>query len=259
MAVKKVRIRVGGGTEGKLIYYSYIILRSRGDPLLSGGEYGSGFAFLKRRDKVGFIPQLYALRDALTKLSNEGDQFEIRFYSTNNRLYHALLNWGSQYRDKRLIDLFNEVRSLSNRIGLLKVIASNPAKMEGWLKRAARRHFEELYKAVLDDADVWVSRDGGGYVVYVLNNSDRRIPLEYFVKRELKASKYIEGVIVMRSSGSITRLLYHTTRRHDMKVIRILRSRDSGFVRIKMGSFRCLYLTKSPVEEVESRLLEVFS
>lgn len=257
--MKRVRIRVGGGAEGKLIYYSYIIFRGRGDPWLSDGEYGSGFAFLKRRDKVGFIPQLYALRDALIKLGDKGDQFEIRFYSTNNRLYHALLNWGSGYRDKRIIDLLNEVRSLSNRIGLLRVIASNPTKIEGWLKRVARRRFEELYKAVLDDAEVWVSRDEGGYVVYVLNNSDRRIPLEYFVRRELKASKDVEGVIVMRSSGSITRLLYHTTRRHDMKVIRILRSRDSGFVRMRMGTFRCLYLTKSPVEEVESRLLEVFS
>ena len=253
--MRKARIRVGGGVKGRLIFYSYEI----------SGDFWNGsrtiieknFAFLSRRDKTGLTPFLYGLRDGMKRFGEEAeDQYELVFHCFNSRLYTLLTTWGEGYRDPLILNLLSEIKNLSNRIGYLKVRFSKPTETESRLAGIARRYLRETVKKILEEAESWVSSEDG-YLIYILKESSKIVPLEYLSSIELKRWVNFKGMILMRRSGSLTKLFYHSLN-GSKHVIEALKSIDPGYLKMWAGTYKCLYLTRTPPEKLEDLLLEVF-
>lgn len=254
--MKKARVRVGGGSRGKLIYYGYTIYGDRWGRICR--SYGYGYRFLPRRDKTGLTPYLYGLKATLKKIVDEADnQYELIYYCSDRRLYQLLSSWGSGYRDKMIIDLLNEVRSLSNSIGYLRIVDSRITSGEAMLRKNAWNRFMEDVEEVFRKSRSWITSEDG-YLVYVFDEPAKHIPLEYLSTVSMRREKGIGGIILLRRSGTVTKLFYHSLN-SSKEIIDSLKNMDPGFIREWRGTYRCLYITRSSLEDIENVLLEVSS
>lgn len=252
--MKKAKLIACGRRIGRLIYYGYAIYGDRWGRL--SGFWDAGYRFLPRRDKTGLTPYLYGLKTGLEKIREKtDDQYEIICYCSNDRLYKLLLSWGEGYRDKMIIDLVNEVRRLGNSIGYLKIVSMKKKRRMGWLIKVAEKRLANEVEEALRKCRSWITSEDG-YLVCLLDESTRHIPLEYFSKTIIRRENNIKGVILVRSSGSTTRLLLHSLN-GSKEILDGLKKRDYGYICGWRGTYRCLYVTRSSLEDVEELLLEV--
>jgi hypothetical protein len=254
--VKKARVRVGGGCRGRLIYYGYTVY---GDKWKWMTELeGYGYRFLPRRDKTGLTPYLHGLKSALKKIVDEADgQYELVYYCPTRRLYELLSSWGNGYRDKMIVDLVNEVKRLSNNVGYMKIVKSKITSIEKRIRRGAEKKFNKDVEEVFEESRSWITSEDG-YIVYVLDESSRHIPLEYLSLIAIHRENDIKGVILVRSSGTVTRLLHHSIE-GSREILDRLKKMDLGFVGEWRGTYRSLYVTRSSIDDLEELLLEVAS
>jgi hypothetical protein len=254
--VKKARVRVGGGCRGRLIYYGYTVY---GDKWRWMTELeGYGYRFLPRRDKTGLTPYLHGLKSALKKIIDEADdQYELVYYCPNRRLYELLSSWGNGYRDKMIVDLVNEVKRLSNSIGYMRIVKSKITSIEKRIRRDAEGKFNKAVEEVFKESRSWITSEDG-YIVYILDESSKHIPLEYLSSIAIHRENGAKGVILLRSSGIVTRLLHHSIE-GSREILDRLRRMDLGFVGEWRGTYRSLYVTRSSIDDLEELLLEVAS
>jgi hypothetical protein len=254
--VKKARVRVGGGCRGRLIYYGYTVY---GDKWKWMTELeGYGYRFLPRRDKTGLTPYLHGLKSALKKIIDEAnDQYELIYYCPNKRLYELLSSWGDGYRDKMIIDLVNEVKRLSNSIGYMRIVKSKITSIEKWIRSDAEEKFNKDIEGVFEESRSWITGEDG-YIVYVLDESSRHIPLGYLSSIAIRKENGAKGVILLRGSGTVTRLLHYSIE-GSREILDRLKRIDLGFVGEWRGTYRSLYVTRSSIDGLEELLLEVAS
>jgi len=254
--VKKARVRVGGGCRGRLIYYGYTVYGDKWGWMTELEGYG--YRFLPRRDKTGLTPYLHGLKSALKKIVDEADgQYELVYYCPTRRLYELLSSWGNGYRDKMIIDLVNEVKRLSNNVGYMKIVKSKITSIEKRIRRGAEKKFNKDVEEVFEESRSWITSEDG-YIVYVLDESSRHIPLEYLSLIAIHRENDIKGVILVRSSGTVTRLLHHSIE-GSREILDRLKKMDLGFVGEWRGTYRSLYVTRSSIDDLEELLLEVAS
>jgi len=254
--MKKARVRVGGGCRGRLIYYGYTVYGDKWRWMDKLEDYG--YRFLPRRDKTGLTPYLHGLRSALKKIMDEADgQYELVYYCPSKRLYELLSSWGDGYRDKMITDLVNEVKGLSNSIGYMKIVKSKITRIEKWTRKKAEEKFTEDVEEVFRECRSWITSEDG-YIVYILDESSKQMPLEYLSSTAIRRENGIKGAILVRSSGTITRLLYHSLN-GSKEILDKLKKIDIGFVSEWRGTYRSLYVTRSSIDDVEELLLEVSS
>jgi len=236
--MKKARVRVGEGCRGRLIYY--------------------GYRFMPRRDKTGLTPYLHGLRSALKKIMDETDgQYELVYYCPSKRLYELLSSWGDGYRDRMIIDLVNEVKGLSNSIGYMKIVKSKITRIEKWISERAEEEFNEDVEEVFRKCRSWITSEDG-YMVYILDESSKHLPLEYLSSKAIRKENNTKGVMLVRSSGTVTRLLYHSLD-GSKEILDKLKKMDPGFVSEWRGTYRSLYITRSSIDYIEELLLEAAS
>ena len=158
--MRKVVVRVGGGQGGRLVYWAYLV---HGD--VWSGESSqlssTGFRFLRRKDKLGIACYLFglrsALRDLLADMERRGtcEQYLVRFYCVDDRLFDVLSRWGYGLHDPLFKGLVNEVRHLANRIGLAR---PQGAHMEEALKVKAssqlHKHAREVVRRAQIDSSI---------------------------------------------------------------------------------------------------------
>jgi len=254
--MKKARVRVGGGCRGRLIYYGYTVYGDKWRWMSELEDYG--YRFLPRRDKTGLTPYLHGLRSALKKIMDETDgQYELVYYCPSKRLYELLSSWGDGYRDRMIIDLVNEVRRLSNSIGYMKIVKSKITDTEKWIRKKAEDKLAEDVEEVFRSCRSWITSEDG-YMVYILDDSSKHMPLEYLSSTAIRKEKSIKGVILVRSSGAITRLLYHSLD-GSKEILDKLKKMDAGLTSERRGTYRSLYVTRSSIDDIEELLLEAAS
>jgi len=254
--MKKARVRVGGGCRGRLIYYGYTVYGDKWRSIDELEDYG--YRFLPRRDKTGLTPYLHGLRSALQKIMDEADgQYELVYYCPSKRLYELLSSWGDGYRDRMIIDLVNEVRRLSNSIGYMKIVKSKITNKEKWISERAEEKFNEDVEEVFRKCRSWITSEDG-YIVYILDDSSKHMPLEYLSFTAIRKEKGIKGAILVRSSGTVTRLLYHSLD-GSKEILDKLKKMDPGLTSERRGTYRSLYVTRSSIDDIEELLLEAAS
>jgi hypothetical protein len=254
--VKKARVRVGGGCRGSLIYYGYTVYGDKWKCMTKLEGYG--YRFLPRRDKTGLTPYLHGLKSALKKMIDEAnDQYELVYYCPNKRLYELLSSWGNGYRDKMIIDLVNGVKRLSNNVGYMKIVKSKITSIEERIRRDAEKKFNKVVEEVFEESRSWITSEDG-YIVYVLDESSKHIPLEYLSSTAIRRENGVKGVILLRSSGTVTRLLHHSIE-GSREILDRLKKMDLGFVGEWRGTYRSLYVTRSSIDDLEELLQEVAS
>jgi len=161
--MRKVSVRVGGGRSGRLVYWAYLVY---GDVWSSEGSQlsSTGFRFLRRKDKLGIACYLFglrsALRDLLADMERRGicEQYLVRFYCVDDRLFDVLSRWGYVLHDPLFKGLVNEVRHLANRIGLLDLARPQSAHIEEALKVKAssqlHKHAREVVRRAQIDSSI---------------------------------------------------------------------------------------------------------
>jgi len=161
--MRKVSIRVGGGCSGRLVYWAYVVY---GDVWASEASQlcSSGFKFLRRKDKLGIACYLFglrsALRDLLADMERRGirEQYLIRFYCVDDRLFDVLSRSGCGLRDPLFKGLVNEIKHLANRIGLLDLARPQSAHIEEALKVKAssqlHKHAREVVRRAQIDSSI---------------------------------------------------------------------------------------------------------
>ena len=161
--MRKALVRVGGGCAGKLVYWAYLVYGN-----VWSGERSqlssTGFRFLRRKDKLGIACYLFglrsALRDLLADMQRRGirEQYLIRFYCVDDRLFDVLSRWGYGFHDPLFKGLVNEVRHLANRIGLLDLARPQSAHIEEALKVKAssqlHKHAREVVRRAQIDSSI---------------------------------------------------------------------------------------------------------
>jgi len=162
--LRKVIVRVGGGRSSRLVYWAYLVY---GD--VWSGENSqlssTGFRFLRRKDKLGITCYLFglrsALRDLLADMESRGirEQYLVRFYCVDDRLFNVLSRWGYGLRDPFFIGLVNEVKHLANRIGLLDLAKPRSTYIEESLRLHASFQLYKRAKEVVRKARIWDSSE----------------------------------------------------------------------------------------------------
>ena len=161
--MRKALVRVGGGCAGKLVYWAYLVygnVWSSENSQLSS----TGFRFLRRKDKLGIACYLFglrsALRDLLADMQRRGirEQYLIRFYCVDDKLFDVLSRWGYGLRDPLFKGLVNEIKHLANRIGLLDLARPQSAHIEEALKVKAssqlHKHAREVVRRAQIDSSI---------------------------------------------------------------------------------------------------------
>lgn len=256
--MRKIKVRVGGGSSGKLVYWAYEIF---GDGLQNQGW---GFRFLQRRDKMKVMCHLYGLRSALIDIYEnkvmavDGRvQYLVKYYCGDENVFKLLSKWGYGYRDPLIVEKVNSIKNLVNKIGLLDLVKT--VEMEDRLKNIAARCFYSMVKRILEDSYTWEFSDKMRYVVYRLPKDGEDIPLEFLARRILEKEKKngrIEGVAVLRDCGDVTRILFYSVDGRK-NVVTALKKADRSYKSCWMGTFKTLYVSGSPIEDVEEMLVEV--
>ena len=273
--MRKVVVRVGGGCSGRLVYWAYLV---HGD-VWSGEKSqlsSTGFRFLRRKDKLGIACYLFglrsALRDLLADMEKRGihEQYLVRFYCVNDRLFDVLSRWGYGLRDPLFIGLVKEVRRLANRIGLLDLARSQSAHIEKALRVKASSQLYKRAREILRRAQVWDSSDEGGFVVCRLPDGSEDVPLEFLAKillrEEAKAgegcrrNRDLKGAVMIRECGGdspLTRVLFYSPEGCG-EIARAYSLTDPQYRGGRLAARRSLCVTRSSADEVEEVLAEVF-
>ncbi|MEM3398037.1 MAG: hypothetical protein QW724_04825 [Nitrososphaerota archaeon] len=258
--MRKIKVRVGGGSVGKLVYWAYEIC---GDVLQNQGW---GFRFLQRRDKMKVMCHLYGLRSALTDIYEnkvravDGRvQYLVKYYCGDENVFKLLSKWGYGFRDPLIIEKVNSIKNLVNKIGLLDLVRTVEGKIENRLKKMAARRFYSMVKRIFEDSYTWEFSDKMRYVVYRLPKDSEDIPLEFLARRIIEKEKKnggVEGVAVIRDCGNLTRIFFYDVdgKKH---VVDALKKADRSYRGGWIGSFKTLYVSGSPTEEIEEMLAEV--
>ena len=263
--MRKIHVWVGGGCEGRLVYWGYMIY---GDGLESR-DYG--FKFLSRRDKLRIMHYLYGLRSALMELLEKRVEAEdalvqylVKYHCVDDRLFEILSKWGSGLRDPRILEVVNSVRRLVNRVGALGLIKARRSRVEKSLEDAARLRFCSSVKGVLKRSRVWESSDGPRYVVYHVPEDSKDIPLEYLAKHIVKKEGEedgLKGVVVIREErrkvGVLTKVCFYSVE-DGVNVVRRYMGRDLFVKSAWVGRFKTICVSDNSGEEVEGILAEVF-
>jgi hypothetical protein len=273
--VRKVIMRVGGGRSGRLVYWAYLVY---GD--VWSGENSqlssTGFRFLRRKDKLGIACYLFglrsALRDLLTDMERRGihEQYLVRFYYVDDRLFNVLSKWGYGLRDPLFIGLVNEIRHLANRIGLLDLARPKSTYIEEILRIKASSQPYRRAREIIRRARVWDSSDEGGFVVCKLPSESEDIPLEFLakilLKEEARAEKRdkrhrdLKGAIVIRECEEekpLTRALFYSPEGCG-EVARVFSLIDPQYRGGRLAARKSLCVTRSSADEIEEVLVEVF-
>ena len=161
--MRKVSVRVSGGRSVRLVYWAYLVygnVWSSENSQLSS----TGFRFLRRKDKLDIACYLFglrsALRDLLADMQRRGirEQYLIRFYCVDDRLFDVLSRWRYGFHDLLFKGLMNEVRHLANRIGLLDLARPQSAHIEEALKVKAssqlHKHAREVVRRAQIDSSI---------------------------------------------------------------------------------------------------------
>ena len=273
--MRKVVVRVGGGRSGRLVYWAYLV---HGD-VWSGEKSqlsSTGFRFLRRKDKLGIACYLFglrsALRDLLADMEKRGirEQYLVRFYCVDDRLFDVLSRWGYGLRDPLFIGLVNEVRHLANRIGLLDLARPQNAHIEKALRVKASSQLYKRAREIVRRAQVWDSSDEGGYVVCRLPGDGEGVPLEFLakllLKEEARAEKRdgkhrdLKGVIMIRECGGenpLTRVFFYSPEGCG-EVAKVFSLVDAQYRGGRLAARKNFCVTRSSADEVEEVLAEVF-
>lgn len=270
--MRKVKVWVGGGSSGKLVYWAYRICGDKWvvDGLIDNSIRGHGYKFLPRNDRMNVICYLLGLSNALMQLleeieSGEKANYLILYYCSNVNVFRILSKWGYGIRDSYIIEILSSLRSLVNKIGALDVRRSNSSKIEEKLRIYAAKKFYRSLSQIIKNSRSWDTVERGGYVIYFIAEDSKDIPLSflagYLMEIEKKQKWNPDGVIVVRQDGTnsnpITKLFFYNTKR-DMELIKILKRLDSGFKGGRIGMMTSLYVTSTPADRIEDTLIEVF-
>jgi len=273
--LRKVIVRVGGGRSSRLVYWAYLVY---GD--VWSGENSqlssTGFRFLRRKDKLGITCYLFglrsALRDLLADMESRGirEQYLVRFYCVDDRLFNVLSRWGYGLRDPFFIGLVNEVKHLANRIGLLDLAKPRSTYIEESLRLHASFQLYKRAKEVVRRARIWDSSEEGGYVVCRLPSDCEDMPLEFLarclLKEEARAEKRdgkrrrLKGAIMIRECGRknpLTRVLFYSPEGCG-DIAKVFSLIDPYYRGGRLANRKSLCVTGSSADEVESTLVEVF-
>lgn len=258
--MRKVKVRVGGKSRGRLVYWGYEV---SGDKFNSDGY---GFKFLSRKDKLKVIHYLHGLRSALidffenkVKAENTIPQYLVKYYCVDSNVFKILSKWGFGFRDPLIIEVTNSIKNLVNKIGLLDLVTPKKKDEEKKLERRAAGYFYRYVKSILEDSYVWQFSERPGYIVCRVPEKSKEIPLEFLARRIIEKEKKngeVRGVVVLREDGSVTRILFYDLY-GSKSIVDAFRRKDRLRKSEWIGTFKTFYVTESTAEKVEEILAEV--
>lgn len=273
--MRKIKIRVGGGCRGRLVYWAY---RVYGDLWSNESSQlcSSGFRFLWRKDKLGIMCYLLGLKaslqDLISYIKEEeiGEQYLVRFYCVNTKLLDILSRPSNWLRDSMVIDVMNSIKHLSNKVGVLDLVRSKDTRIERKLKAFATARFHSYLEDILKRSHVWESADNDGYyVVYVVPSDSESIPLEFLAKYVLKKEEYVarkygkgevKGSIIIREHNGgkqFTRVFFYFPEGNG-RLAKAFSTIDPHCFRKNLAARKSVCVTYSSANEVEDILAEVF-